>query len=282
MNLSKIQEKLAAFEAAQQKKPQTNSDQPNIFWKPIPTKDAKGKEGVGTYTVRILPNVHDLEYPFHELKFYYNFGKTMLAPCTFDEPDPVVEAYNSIIPAGTKNLPKDEWMRQNAIRKKLEPVTRYYVAVLVRGQENEGPKFWGFSQKIFKDLLKLMSDADWGDITNMQAGHDVKVTITPAELTGTSYADITATPKPQKSVATDDPEVEAKIKLMPNLPSLFTKPTYEELQKAVNDFFKIKDDDVVTNPPVAQKQPEAQSPVKSTAPNAVADELDKMFADMPF
>lgn len=277
--LAKIKAKLAALKEAQNKPTSTGGNQ-DLFWKPTATKTSSGQEAAGDYVVRLLPNIHQPDDPFTELKFYYNFGKTWLAPCQFDRPDPVIEKYNSIIPEGTK-LPKDEWMALNNVRRKLEPADRYYVAVLVRGKEEEGPKFWGISKKIYGEFLEYFADDDWGDISDPKKGNDVRVTYAPASVNGTEFPSTKILPRKQSTPATEDDAVLAKIKAMPDIKTLFTEPSYDELREAVEKYLGIPNVEPTREAPVTTPPPAASEQI-----SAVLDKFDELFPkeddDMPF
>jgi hypothetical protein len=51
--------------------------------------------------------------------------------------------------------------------RKIEPKMRTYVPVIIRGKEAEGVKFWGFGKTIYAELLSIISDPDYGDITDL-------------------------------------------------------------------------------------------------------------------
>jgi hypothetical protein len=71
----------------------------------------------------------------------------------------------------------DEWK----LGKKMEPKMRTYVPILVRGLESEGVKFWGFGKQVYTELLGIISDPDYGDISDPMGGRDILVEFTPAE-----------------------------------------------------------------------------------------------------
>ena len=65
----------------------------------------------------------------------------------------------------------DRWIQG----KRLEPKMRTFVPVVVRGREDEGVKFWGFGKTVYQELLSVISDPDYGDITDPLNGRDVNV-----------------------------------------------------------------------------------------------------------
>jgi len=231
MDFEKIKAKLEALRNQGQRN-NSNSNR-DLFWKP--------KAGDGNtqaeYTIRILPNsaIDGANKPFIPLYFYYDFGKTWLSPFTFDEPDPVVEYCNAL---KSQKGSKDEVSMNWKIARKLEPKSRIYIPILVRGHEEEGVKFWGFGVQIFRALDELFDDPDWGNLADLKEGRDIKVVFKPG-ANDMSFQ-TTVTPKPKQTVATDDPAVLQKIKEMPDVTKLFTKPAYAELTDALKKYLNAE------------------------------------------
>ena len=63
---------------------------------------------------------------------------------------------------------------------------RTYAPVVVRGEESQGVKFWGFGKTVYQELLSII-DPDYGDITDPISGRDVSVEFKTAEETGASF-----------------------------------------------------------------------------------------------
>ena len=49
---------------------------------------------------------------------------------------------------------------------------RTYAPVVVRGEESQGVKFWGFGKTVYQELFHN-SHPDYGDITDQVSGRDV-------------------------------------------------------------------------------------------------------------
>lgn len=290
--VERMKAKLAALNDAASK-PKFDSSQPSIMWKPVETVDAKGKITVSEYTLRILPNPQDATDPFQIVQFYYPpIGNSVLAPSQFGRYDPCVEAYNETAP--TEKLPLDEWKAQANFRSKLKPSTRYYALILIRGLEHEGPKYWGFTEKVWKDeLLPIFADDDYGDITDLENGTDVLLTFTPKELTGTTFPSTKISPRRKSSVATSDPELLEKIKNTPAVTTFFREPSADELQAAVDKYLNPNrsepdtahsDANVGRNPkpPIQNRETTSQEASELPSTLGIADELDKFFDDLPF
>jgi len=167
------------------------------------------------------------------LYFHYDIAKrSMLSPVSFGNADPVVEFAEKLKKTGDK----DEWL----MGRKIEPKMRTYVPVIVRGKEAEGVKFWGFGKTIYTELLSIVSDPDYGDITDLMNGRDIDVEFIPAE--GGGYPKTTIRVKPNTTPATEDKGIAEKIMNQPVITDIFPEPTYEELETALKEWMNPDDD----------------------------------------
>lgn len=229
-------------------------DKKNNLWKPQP----------GKQTIRIVPYVHRKENPFLEMYFHYDIAKrSMLSPITFGNADPIVEFAEKLKKTGDK----DEWI----MGRKIEPKMRTYVPVIVRGKEAEGVKFWGFGKTVYAELLSIISDPDYGDITDLMNGRDITVEFTPAEGSE-RFPKTSIRVKPNTSPATEDKGIAEKVMNQLKITDLFPEPTYEELEQALAEWMNPENADSDTKAetntttkqePVADAQPEKQTDVAS-------------------
>ena len=51
---------------------------------------------------------------------------------------------------------------------------RFFSPVLVRGEETEGVRVWGYGKLAYQKLLGIVLDPDYGDITDPEDGNDLK------------------------------------------------------------------------------------------------------------
>lgn len=201
-------------------------------------KQSLWKPEAGKTRIRIVPYVHRKENPFLEMYFHYEIGKrSMLSPITFNNADPIVEFADKLKNTGDK----DDWMAG----RKIEPKMRTYVPVIVRGKEAEGVKFWGFGKTIYTELLSIISDPDYGDITDLMNGRDIDVEFTPAE--GGGYPKTAIRVKPNTSPATEDKAIAEKIMNQAKITDIFPEPTYEELQTALDEWMNPENADTDVN-----------------------------------
>lgn len=210
LDLSKLKSRLSSLSNTNQKS--------NLIWKPKP----------GKQVVRIVPYKYVPENPFIELKFHYNINnKTYLSPDSFGRPDPIVEFANRLKKTGSK----EDWQ----MGRKMEPKMRTFAPVIVRGEEGEGVKFWGFGKQVYQELLSIISDPDFGDITDLTGGRDIVVEFKTAEG-GASFPETSIRVKPNVSVAIDPKNAQLldALKSQVNILDLFPEFSYEELKEVMD------------------------------------------------
>ena len=252
MDINAIKSKLATL--------QSTSNTKDNFWKPEP----------GQQVVRVVPYKHNKDNPFIELYFHYNLGnnKTYLSPLSFGRPDPVAEFADKLKSTGNK----DEWIQG----KRLEPKMRTFAPVVVRGKESEGVKFWGFGKTVYQELLGVIADPDYGDITDATNGRDIGIERqTPAEA-GNQYGKTTVRVKPNQTAITDDAEtLKGIFENQSELTELYNEPTYDELKDVLQTFLNPSEETEASVPTNTTEKVAQQTATKSTAD--VSDAFDNLF-----
>ena len=229
------------------------------------TKDNLWKPDPGSTQVRIVPYKFNKDNPFIELYFHYGMGnKTYLSPVSFGRPDPVDEFSRKL--KGTGN--REDWI----YGKRMEPKMRTFVPVVVRGKESEGVKFWGFGKTVYQELLSIIADTDYGDITDPINGRDITVEkMTPAEA-GNQYGKTTIRVKPnQKPITEDKEQLKSMIESQVDINELYNEPTYDELKEVIDRYM---------NPDSQEEETEEETtsePVATTVSDA-GDAFDELFS----
>lgn len=269
LNVQALADRLRQFEEGAKA-----SEFAKLLWRP--------KEGV--QTVRIVPYKFNPGNPLIELKFYYKLGgSNYLAPCTFGKPDPILETIDALRASGS-NEEKD-------IAAKLAPVTRTYTPVIVRGEEELGVRFWGFGTLVYKQLLKLMTNAKYGDITSYTEGRDIEVEFhkisKKKNAKGESFPETTILADPNITPVVDPTrrDLMEKVVDQTDILTIFPLKSYDELKAAVEKWLN-PEPTTPASTPVAQSPtavPAAAQATITTAPNtanseAAAAEFEKFFA----
>lgn len=209
INLDQIRERLQTM---QQSSSNGGNSSAEFLWKPP----------VGKTQIRIVPYAFDKNNPFIELYFHYEIGKrTMVSPTSFGRPDPIVEFAEKLKKSGDK----EDWK----LGKKIEPKFRVYAPVIVRGQEDQGVKFWSFGKQIYQELLGVIADPDYGDITDLMNGRDITIEHVAPEKEG-AFPTYSVRIKPSQTPATTDKAIaEMIVNKQKNVTDLFKELSYEEM-----------------------------------------------------
>ena len=205
-----------------------NNTSRNVMWKP-----EEGQE----YKVRLLSFPNNDGQPFKELMFYYNIPgqRGLLAPSQFGKRDPVQELITKLRDEGTKE--------SYEMAKKLYPKMRVYAPVLVRGEEGEGVRIWSFGKLVYQSLLSLMMDEDYGDITDLKTGTDLKIKCTKAP--GQQWAKTEVLPvRKSSALSSDAKQAKQWVDDIPDIDSIFQIKSYDELSNIINGW--LNGDEVET------------------------------------
>ena len=234
---------------------QTTTNRTSNLWKPEPGKNQ----------VRIVPYQFDKDNPFQELMFHYGLGKrSYLSPVTFGDNDPIVEFAEKLKSTGNR----DDWK----LSKSLTPKMRTYVPVIVRGQESEGVKLWGFGKTVYQELLTFIADPDYGDITDLKSGRDITVTFTPAEG-GERFPKTAIMVIPNQTPATEDKSVaDSILNGQEDIFNIFKKVSYDELKEVLENWLN----------PEGESNEGESSPQAEAVPAGVkkTDDIDTAFDDL--
>jgi hypothetical protein len=235
------------------------------------------KPSIGKQTIRIVPFKYNKEYPFTEMKFYYGIGskKVIASPLNWGEKDPIAEFAKQL--RGTND--KENWR----LAKKLDPKTRIFVPVVVRGEESEGVRMWEFGKEIYEAFLQMAADEEVGDFTDLMSGRDIKLTTVGPDVTGTKYNKTTISPSMKTSLLSDD-ENEVNLWLDDQInPKESYKPLpFDDIKAALQEWLAPEDDE-----DEVETAPEVEMPAKSnyslsTKPEvkkSKGDKFDDLFGD---
>jgi len=264
LNIAALKAKLNQFN-------RSGGDRDTSIWKPTE----------GKTVIRIVPWKENKENPFIELYFHYLGNKTYLSPTSYGNRDPIAEFADELASGGGK----DDWMQARPFRPKL----RTYVPVLVRGEEEKGVRFFSFGKTVYQELLSIIADPDYGDITDVKSGRDVVVEYIPQEKSDTNFAKTMVRPKPNQTPLHAEADMVKKfLSEQPDLRTLYTEPTYAELKVALERYL----DPSAGSAPVEKAAPVEQKPVapqgsvtaqksaekvSNTSVKDMIDEFDEVF-----
>ena len=256
MDINAVKKRLAQLEA-------TNTRTSNL-WKPQPGKSQ----------IRIVPYKLNTDTPFIELFFHYDLGgKSYLSPTSFGRPDPIEEFADKLKSSGNR----EDWR----LGKKLEAKLRTFAPVVVRGEETEGSKFWGFGKTVYQELLSVIADPDYGDISDPINGRDVVVEFKTAEELGASFPRTNIRVKPNQTPITEDRKLlQNLLEEQKDIREIYNELTYDELAEALQEWLNPNDEDdeeetTATNQPASTTTFQAAVQSSTDAGSAFDDLFNK-------
>ena len=203
INLAKMKEKLNALENKGQGK--------SVFWRPedVPTADGD---------------------PFKEYWFHYNLGKNagFLSPKkNFGEEDPLNDFVRQLYKDGSEDSIK--------MAKNLSARQRFFAPVVVRGEEDQGVRLWGFGKTAYRELLGLVLNPEYGDITDVTEGTDL--TIQYGKPPGAQFPQTSIIPRRKPSPLADGEEkISTFLSQVPDFDEVFERKTPEQVQVMLDEF----------------------------------------------
>ena len=234
----------------------TNTRTTNL-WKPQP----------GTTQIRIVPYKFNKDNPFIELFFHYDLGrKSYLSPMSFGRPDPIEEFSQKLKSSGNKE--------DYQLARKIESKMRTFAPVIIRGEEKQGVKFWGFGKTVYQELLSIIADPDYGDITDQMNGRDITVEFKTAEELGASFPKTTIRVKPNQTPITEDATLLENITdNQKDITEIYQEQSYDELTEVLNNWLNPEESEESEEKPVTKS--EVKEDVKSTEDVSAA--FDDLF-----
>jgi hypothetical protein len=151
-------------------------------------------------------------------------------------------------------------------------------------------KIWGFGKQVYQELLKIMDDPDYGDITDPKEGRDLTLEITKTS----TWPETTIRPKPKSTVMTDSKDVLDSIKSIPRIETLWKEYSPDEMKALLEKYLNNEDDSVThtndvevngnddpfTRPITSDDIPEGSKTKKDKTPvksQSTVDEFDSLF-----
>ncbi len=191
------------------------------FWKP--------KEGRSV--VRILPPVDEMEFFFVEVGRHFKQKQYCPAITTCgDKPCPICELNEILYQSGDKDAAAT-----------FRASRAFWVNMIDRNKEDAGVQVWTPGITVFQTLVAYIADPDYGDITDLEDGFDIKLDRKGTDI-NTEYTVIM--PRDPSALGTDD-QMDEWMEAAEDLQTKVTDAlkSYEELIEAAGIQAYFTDDD---------------------------------------
>tara|TARA_Y100000034_G_scaffold136165_1_gene211218 strand:+ start:1281 stop:2015 length:735 start_codon:yes stop_codon:yes gene_type:complete len=195
----------------------------NDFWKPEE----------GEQVIRIVP-MEDGD-PFKDYWFHYGVGEARGFLCpkrNFGDECPVCSFASQLWNSHTNG---DADAGEEA--KKLFAKQRFFSPVIIR-EQHDTPKVWGYSKTVYEQLLNLVFDPDYGDITDVMEGNDIRLIY--SKPAGRRFPMTEIRVRPHKTALFDDKDqIKAAIDNIPDFGALFERKSSAEVQETLDQFLIV-------------------------------------------
>jgi hypothetical protein len=169
--------------------------------------------------------------PFKDYWFHYNLGNNagFLSPKkNFGEDCPLDDFVRNLFNEGTTDSIK--------MAKNLMARQRFFSPVLVRGEEDKGIRVWGYGKMVYEQLLNLVLNPEYGDITDPDAGTDLVINY--GKPAGAQFPQTKITPRrrPSELCQEGSERCAEMLETIPEMDSLFEKKSHADVQKMLDGF----------------------------------------------
>jgi hypothetical protein len=227
--------------------------------------------------------------PFRDYWLHYNVGENIGFLCpkkNFGQECPVCEYASKLY---RTNKEED----QN-LAKKLFAKQRFFSPVLVRGEEDKNIRWWSYGSRVYKDLLKLITNEEYGDITDSKRGTDL--VLDNSKPQGAAFPQTSIQPRRKESALCaemTDERCSELLNTIPDLNKMLKKVTPAEIQKMLDEWIlggdtteenpdKATRDDVEKygkKPKTPKKAEEKGEPKKATEESPIDKAYDELMKE---
>jgi len=186
------------------------------------------KEG-NSYSVRVVPTPDG--DPFKEYWFHYELGTQGGFLCPKKNHGDVCPACDF-----ASKLYKEKNEESAKMAKKFLPRQRFFSPVVVRGEEKEGVKVWGYGKNVYQELIGLVLNPDYGDITDPEEGRDLTLTTSKAPGQSFPMTKVVARVKTSKLCQGTGDECKQLLESIPDFEKLHTRKTTEEVAAILDEY----------------------------------------------
>tara|TARA_R100000353_G_scaffold175209_1_gene144965 strand:+ start:521 stop:1249 length:729 start_codon:yes stop_codon:yes gene_type:complete len=193
----------------------------------------------GEQVIRIVPTADG--DPFKEFWLHYGVGKNpafLSLKRNYGQDDPIDNFVRALYNEGDEESIK--------MAKSISAKQRFFSPVLVRGEEDKGVRIWGYGKQVYEQLLNLVLNPEYGDITDVDTGTDL--TLQYGKPAGAQFPQTNLTPRRKSSgLASTSEETTELLESIPDIEGSFDKKTFDEMQTILDNFMNVEDDSTGTS-----------------------------------
>jgi len=121
------------------------------------------------------------------------------------------------------------------LSKSLLPKQRFFSPVVVRGEEESGTRLWGYGKMAYQELIQLVLNPDYGDITDVDGGTDLVINY--GKPPGASFPVTKIHPRRRPSALAESKEdVQNFLDGIPSFKENFNVKSSTEIEEMLSNF----------------------------------------------
>ena len=126
---------------------------------------------------------------------------------------------------------------------------------------------------VYQELLSIIADPDYGDITDPVSGRDVAVEFKTAEETGASFPSTSIRVKPNQTPITEDASLlETLTENQKKITEIYSEMSYEDLTTALNEYLNGG-----STEEESKEEKKVATPATSYSSKETSDAFDDLF-----
>ena len=128
---------------------------------------------------------------------------------------------------------------------------------------------------VYQELLSIIADPDYGDITDPVNGRDVVVEFLSAEETGASFPKTNIRVKPNQTPISDEPDILEAVKSQQDITEIYQELSYDDLTEVLNEWLNPSDD--TTEEETTVEKTVSTEQIASSKVSNTSDAFDELF-----
>ncbi len=191
---------------------------------------------IGENRLRIVPSKECPDWPFKEVRLYWGITKgCFVSPLSYGDRDPIKQELD-VLRKGTE--------QDVNLANKLSPKTRVYVTAIIRGEQDRGVVWVDFPPMVFKYILNLITDQEWGDASDPKQGYDI--IIKKEQSPGQQFPKYNVVPKPRTKLSSDKEQINTWLQDQPDFKEVIKHYSEEQLKQIWNKYLNGSEDEETT------------------------------------
>ena len=128
------------------------------------------------------------------------------------------------------------------LSRKLEAKMRTFAPVIVRGEEKQGVKFWGFGKTVYQELLSIIATLIMVISQTLSMVVMLLWNLSQPKNQWSSFPKTNIRVKPNQTPISDEPDVLELVKTQQDIKEIYQELSYDDLTDVLNEWLNPSED----------------------------------------